>query len=132
MMGTMKNVNHASMGGHISSASIDPDFIQALKEMTHAIQLAAERPLGEIRMPMPEFHNEIKVPSAHIDVHVPPVENRVIVEPTPVHVNVMAPDIKNDIRCDFPDLKRVVRSLYVLSGVIGASAMGIATILLWH
>ncbi len=130
MTGTMLSVDHSQRSG-ATVVDITP-LIRSLTEMTKAIQASAERPVGEIRVPFPEIHNEYNVPTPQIDVHVPAVENRVVVEPTPVHVNVSAPDVNNDIRCEFPDLKKVVVSLYVLSGVIGGSALGIITILLRH
>lgn len=128
-MATMKSIDYSKP---VSESSMDFGVIQALKEMALAIQKSAERPLTELRMPFPEIHNEYNVPSPQIDVHVPVMENKVVVEPTPVHVNVHTPDVTNHVRCDFPDLKKVVLSIYILSGVLGASAMGIITILLRH
>ncbi len=130
-MATMLNVDHSVPRAGATVTDLTP-LIRSIAEMTKAIQAAAERPVGDIKVPFPEIHNEYNVPSPQIDVHVPVVENRVVIEPTPVHVNVSAPDINNDIRCDFPDLRRVVVAIYVLTGVLGGSALGIIAILLRH
>ncbi len=128
-MATMLSVDHSAPKAGATSINLRP-ILQSLQEMAKAIQLAAEKPAGEVRVPFPEIHNEYIVPSPHIDIHVPAVENKVVIEPTPVTVNVQTPDVTNHVRCDFPDLRKVVVSLYVLSGVISVSAVGIITILL--
>ena len=122
MNGTMLSVDHSARSG-ATGQDLGP-LITSLKEMAKAIQLAAERPLGEIRIPFPEIHNEQILPSPHIDVHVQPAETKVVVEPPRVDVTVQAPTQV------FPNLKNIATAIYVLSGVIGVSFVGMAAILL--
>jgi hypothetical protein len=95
-----------------------------LQEIVKVIKEASEKPPCELRVPLPEFHNNVEVKPTPIEVQAPTVENRIEVNPTPFEILVPTPSVENHVRCDPVinfDISSLVRALYILSGVLGVS-----------
>lgn len=144
---TMLCVNHGTkITDHVTvNAKSSPvemgEVIVALKEITQVIKEAADKPPAELRVPLPEFHNNVEVKPTPIEFVMPPVENRIEVNPTPItnrievsptpiQATFRAPDVENNVRCDPVinfDTKSICIAIYVLSGVIFGTGLGLIT-----
>lgn len=134
MTATMKSVNYGTGAPSVFGQAADiSGLVLELQKISQHVAKIAERPPADIRVPFPEIHNEFIVPTQKVDVYPSAVENVVTVNPTPIEVLVSAPHVDNHVRCDpvmTVDVKGVVTSLYVLSGVLLVSSLGIITAIL--
>lgn len=138
MIATMKNIDHGTSPGDVVTRAPDLRIFGELQEITKVLRLLVEGLEGlrspvEVRVPLPEFHNEVAVSPTPIEVQAPRVDNHIVVSPTPVelHPRIVVESTPPDIVINL-DVKAIVNAIHLLVGVFGAFAVGILISLFWN